>query len=172
MIPGGVYEPKELSASLEKDPALREHYKGVNVDSLIAVRTQSAMLAKVSYRKDGHISWTSKAIAIPAGEMVLTDGKQMIRSRCGNRIQMQTEATHREKSQINTEEASIVAALETPLPSIVPPLPPYQPVIPPGVKPADTGGPSDPVANTPEPAPMMMFASGLLLLVAGCKLRF
>ena len=61
VIPGGVYEPKELVTSMEKDPALREHYKDVKLDNLVAVRTSSAIKAEVSYRKNC-LLYTSRCV--------------------------------------------------------------------------------------------------------------
>jgi len=163
VIPGGVYEPQELVTSLEKDPSLREHYKGVNVDNLVAVRTSTAIQAEVSYRKDGCIRWTSKTVTIPAGELVLTDGNNVIRGRCGNRIRLPAETTHSGVATTETEER----AFDLPLPPLVPPSPPYQPVMPPGVHPPDVF-PSPPQdTNTPEPSALLLFASGMLFLFFG-----
>ncbi|MDR3764887.1 MAG: hypothetical protein P4M01_12415 [Acidobacteriota bacterium] len=163
LIPGGVYEPKELTASMEKDTLLREHYKDVKLESLVAVRTSSPMLAYVSFRKDGAIHWTQHLVHIPAGELVLTDGKNMIRARCGNRIRLNSGKVHSGNVVLTAEEIT----LDVPLPPIVPPAPPYQPVVPPGVHPPDGDTQPAPEAYTPEPATLLLFASALLLLVMG-----
>jgi hypothetical protein len=159
VIPGGVYEPRELVASMEKDPALREHYKDVKLDNLVAVRTSSPIKAEVSYRKNGCILWSSKAVTIPAGELVLTDGKNMIRGRCGNRMRIPKETARSGVATTETEEV----AFDVPLPPLEPPAPPYQPVVPPGVHPPDVV-PTPQETTTPEPGTLLLFASGMLFL--------
>lgn len=160
VIPGGVYEPKELAVSMAKDPSLREHYKDIKVENLVAVRTASPMLAQVSFRKAGAIHWTHGAVNIPAGELVLTDGSHMVRARCGNRIKLDGSNVHSGNTALTSEEM----ALEVPLPPIVPPAPQYQPVVPPGVHPPDVGPQPSPQAYTPEPPAYVLFGSALMML--------
>ncbi len=86
VVPGGVYSSTEVSENMALDPVVREHYKDIQPKSLRPSRTEDAMLAYVSYRKGAVVAWTRHQIHIPKGEHVLTDGKNLIRARCGNRI--------------------------------------------------------------------------------------
>lgn len=163
IIPGGVYEPKELAQNLQLDPSLREHYGDVRMENLIAVRTQEPMQGYVSYRNDGKISWTSKRLTIPRGELILTDGQHMIRSRCGNRIQQKNPGGVVSSSAITEQMQDLI--LDAPLPSIAKLPPPLQPVLSPGVLAGDIWKmPAAEVTTTPEPGTLMLFASGLLLI--------
>lgn len=172
VIPGGVYDPRELEKSMRGDPTLAAHYNDVQTDRLIAVRTQAPIKAYVSFRREGKICWTSRQVAIPAGELVLTDGHHLIRSRCGNRIeQMKPWSTTQSAKSVVTADADYLA-LDTPLPSIVPLPPRLQPVMPPGVTVTDAlpdhGGDASP---TPEPQNLLLFGSGMLLLLAMVNYR-
>jgi hypothetical protein len=44
------------------------------------------MFVYVSYRKANRVYWTSKKHRVCKGEAILTDGKNMARTRCGNRL--------------------------------------------------------------------------------------
>jgi len=163
VIPGGVYDPKELAQNLQLEPSLREHYRDVRMENLIAVRTQSSMQAYVSFRNGAHIYWTSKQLTIPRGELMLTDGEHMIRSRCGNRIQRTKPGT--EVSSAGVTEQTQDMILNTPLPSIAKLPPALQPVLSPGVLTGDIWKlPGEEVTATPEPGTLMLFASGLVLI--------
>ena len=40
----------------------------------------------MSYRKDGQIFWTKHKLTLRAGELVLADGRYLVRARCANQI--------------------------------------------------------------------------------------
>jgi len=86
VIPGGVRNEKELKQALLRDPVAATHYAGFDVRAAKAVRLERSRHAYVSYRLGNHIYWTSKKVTLHAGETVLTDGKHLVRGRCGNRI--------------------------------------------------------------------------------------
>lgn len=88
VIPGGVLDARELSDSMAKDEVVRKHYSDLQPDRMWFTRLKQPMQAYVSYRKDGNVRWTSHAVTIPANELVLTDGKHLVRARCGNRIEV------------------------------------------------------------------------------------
>ena len=170
VIPGGVYDSKELAQTVQLDPWLGEHYRDIQIENLIAVRTQSPMQAFVSFRQGKQIYWTSKVLTIPRGELVLTDGQHMIRSRCGNRIQQKSPeyAVH---STAMTEQMQALI-MDAPLPSIADLPASLQPVLSPGVVVGDIWkDPENQLAGTPEPGTLILFSSGALclLLLAGLK---
>jgi hypothetical protein len=164
IIPGGVYDPKELETSIQLDPLVAEHYRDIRMENLVAVRTQEPMQAYVSFRQDGHIWWTSKELTIPRGELILTDGQHMIRSRCGNRIQ-QKQPTSFVHSDSMTEQTRDLL-MDAPMPSLAK-LPPHlQPVLPPGVVVADLSKDSNSQPSpVPEPGVLILFGSGVLLIL-------
>lgn len=105
VIAGGAYNPSELSSARKVDQVVQEHYldfdmKTVRMEQLTADRFQY-----VSYRRKEKIFWTKKKLRIPKGELLLTDGRNFARARCGNRL---SENPH---SQISPDEPS--AALLT-----------------------------------------------------------
>jgi hypothetical protein len=162
VIPGGAFDAKELAKSIQGDPLAREHYQDIKPDELIAVRTAEPIQAFVSFRRDRKICWTQKPITIPKGELILTDGKHMIRGRCGNRIQQRPPETAVHSEQIN--EDMLETALDAPLPSIGSLPLYYQPVLPvepPRIEYKDSGLVGEPV---PEPGTLLLFGGGYLLL--------
>jgi hypothetical protein len=163
IIPGGVYDPKELAQTVQSDPPLGEHYRDIQIENLIAVRTQAPMQAFVSFRQDKQIYWTSKELTIPRGELVLTDGQHMIRSRCGNRLE-QKRPENAVRSSTMTEQMQALI-MDAPLPSIANLPPSLQPVLSPGVLVGDLWkDPENQVAATSEPGTLILFGSGALLL--------
>ena len=163
IIPGGVYDPKELTQSIQLDPSLAEHYRDIQMENLIAVRTQAPTLAYVSFRHGGQIFWSSKELTIPRGELVLTDGKHMIRSRCGNRMQRERPRSAVSSSAITEQMQDLI--MDAPLPSIAK-LPPYlQPVLSPGALVGDVWKePGREISAVPEPEALILFASGFLFI--------
>jgi hypothetical protein len=88
VIPGGVLDAHELADSIAKDAVVRDHYRDLQPDRMWFTRVKKPMLAYVSYRKGENVRWTTHPVTIPANELVLTDGKSLVRARCGNRIEV------------------------------------------------------------------------------------
>jgi hypothetical protein len=86
VIPGGVASAKELQAALQQDPVVAKHYSDFQTKSARIVRLARARHVYVSYRLANRIYWTRKKVALHAGETLFTDGKHLVRARCGNRI--------------------------------------------------------------------------------------
>ena len=86
VIPGGVASAKELQAALQQDPVVAKHYSDFQTKSARIVRLARERHAYVSYRLGNRIYWTRKKVALQAGETLFTDGKHLVRARCGNRI--------------------------------------------------------------------------------------
>jgi hypothetical protein len=167
VIPGGIYDSKELSDSVELDPVVREHYKDVRPEVLWTTRTQKPVLAYVSYRKGDAVAWTRNKVRIPKGELVLTDGNNLIRARCGNRIRKlppplaSAPPTSDDEPPVLIFESPSVGPLAPPPPQLRPVVPsePFIPVIsgppiPYGPSGTPPGSPSKP---TPTPTPVPSF---------------
>jgi hypothetical protein len=88
VVPGGTISKEEVKAKIETDRVVREHYQGINVDKLFTFRLSKPATGYVSYRIGDKIYWTSKRLYLKAGEILLTDGVNLIRSRCGNRVSL------------------------------------------------------------------------------------
>jgi PEP-CTERM motif len=86
VIPGGAYSAEELALARRVDGVVATHY--ANFDgSAAAIRTlPENEFLYVSYRKADRVYWTTNKRRIPKGEPVLTDGKHLARTRCGNRL--------------------------------------------------------------------------------------
>jgi hypothetical protein len=85
VVPGGVYSSDELAASRRADPVVRAHYADFRSTATVTSLPADAFVY-VSYRKANRVYWTSSKHKIPKGERVLTDGKNLARTRCGNRL--------------------------------------------------------------------------------------
>lgn len=88
VIPGGAYSQMELERAIQNDPVVARHYAGFDVSRTRVERLPAAEAVYVSYRIQNRIYWTQKKITLPAGELVLTDGKHTARTRCGNRLSL------------------------------------------------------------------------------------
>ena len=86
VIPGGVYSPAELRFAVGSERVVREHYAGFNLSAVRLVTLNQDRLQFVSYRRGDHVFWTSKKLWIRKGEVLLTDGTNYARTRCGNRL--------------------------------------------------------------------------------------
>jgi hypothetical protein len=86
VVPGGVRSAAEIRAAESQDSAVRAHYAGINVALAHMQRLDAAKLVYVSYRRGNRIFWTKSALRLGKGETVITDGSNMLRARCGNRI--------------------------------------------------------------------------------------
>jgi hypothetical protein len=86
VIPGGVSSGEEIRRAAKSDLVVRDHYQGIDLNNIRKEPLQRNMLAYVSYRIDKKVYWTQEKVQLHKGETVLTDGKNLIRGRCGNRI--------------------------------------------------------------------------------------
>jgi hypothetical protein len=120
VIPGGVYDSGELAESIARDPVARVHYQDIKADRLWPTQVHEPMLAYVSYRKGNNIFWTNHMVKIAAGELVLTDGTNLVRGRCGNRISFRRPPPF--SQNIIPEEPPPDIVCETPAPALVPPV--------------------------------------------------
>jgi hypothetical protein len=86
VIPGGVASAQELRNALAHDPIAAAHYAGFDVSQTHVERLANDEEMYVSYRLNGRIYWTRKRLKLLKGEPVITDGKNVARTRCGNRL--------------------------------------------------------------------------------------
>ncbi len=86
IVEGGVFTPLELKLAKQKDPVVEKHYRNVKADALKPLRLTADTSAYVSYRVGNLVFWTADKINLKRGELVLSDGKNWVRGRCGNLI--------------------------------------------------------------------------------------
>jgi hypothetical protein len=106
----------------------RAHYAGIHAERIWAERADQPVLAYVSYRKDNSVYWTAQPVRIAKGEIILTDGTNRIRGRCGNRIAFKRPAPL--PGSVSAPEVPPPdVVFETPLPPLIPPIivPPLPP---------------------------------------------
>jgi hypothetical protein len=98
IIPGGAYSAAELRYAHQLDPLVREHYAGFEMKKVQMVRLTEDRYQYVSYRLHQKVYWTKGKLRIPKGELLLTDGTNWARARCGNRL------SEKPQSQVSIEE--------------------------------------------------------------------
>ncbi len=86
VIAGGAYSPAELRYANEKDRLVRAHYADFDLKGARLVRLTGDRFQYVSFRLHDQIFWTRNQLRIPKGEVLLTDGRNYARTRCGNRL--------------------------------------------------------------------------------------
>lgn len=86
VIPGGAYSLAELQSAVGRDRLVKEHYADFDIRSARLVALTDDRFQYVSYRLQNHVYWTRNKLRIPKGEILLTDGYNFARTRCGNRL--------------------------------------------------------------------------------------
>ncbi len=86
VIPGGVANGAELRAAIASDSVVRAHYAGFRLANATVVRLGKPQLMYVSYRIGNQVFWSKRPTLLAAGERVISDGHEMARTRCGNRV--------------------------------------------------------------------------------------
>jgi hypothetical protein len=86
VVRGGVRSREELIDQIERDPVVAAHYSGFSASEAQIVRVRDEKMVYVSYRVDNNVFWTSRKIRLPQGEALISDGQNLARTRCGNRV--------------------------------------------------------------------------------------
>jgi hypothetical protein len=86
VIAGGAQSPQELREAVAVDPVVAEHYADFDVAKARRVTLDAPQLMYVSYRIGNKVFWTKHKLALRKGEAMLSDGSNMARTRCGNRV--------------------------------------------------------------------------------------
>ena len=86
IVPGGLADRKELAHAIVMDKVVAVHYAAFEADKATVETVRKPRAVYVSYRKGDKVYWTAKKLHLAAGETLLSDGKNEIRGRCGNRI--------------------------------------------------------------------------------------
>ena len=86
VVPGGVRDAEGLQELAARDRAVARHYSHFDFKNARLERISAPREVYVSYRIRDTIFWTRKKVHLPAGELLLTDGKIAARAKCGNQI--------------------------------------------------------------------------------------
>jgi hypothetical protein len=115
VIPGGVRSREELAASMSRDSVIAAHYADFKVSQARMVKADQPLLMHVSYRMQDQVYWTSKKVEIPEGETLITDGDEIARARCGNRVSaVPVEPISEEEPIIEIFDFPRMASMDTP----------------------------------------------------------
>jgi hypothetical protein len=189
LIPGGVGSVEELREIAERDPVVARHFEGFDYKNAHLVTVSANQALFVAYRQGNEVYWTRKKVALHPGETLISDGKIVARTRCGNRVAvaplgppapMEPLATDLDQPLFSNE---MVTNSVDPQPEAYAALiPGAQPVVGNALQPAKShkgllpffflplagipgggGGSSShpPLAVTPEPGTMLLLSSGL-----------
>jgi len=123
VVPGGVKTVAELREAIARDPLVKAHYHGFNLAKAHVIRLKQDRAVYVSYRRGSGIFWTSRKLILHKGETAITDGTNLSRTRCGNRI-ADTPSFPR------SDPEPTPVTLDTPL--VIPPTFPFVPPVLPG----------------------------------------
>ena len=189
VIPGGIRSARGLQEAARREALVAQHYSGFHFESARAIHAVKDKKVYVSYRVGSQIFWTRRKVTIRAGETLLTDGRNLARGRCGNRISespksptspdepsdftMSTPVVFPDPSPLGFPVGEVSMPLVMfPPQSSVPPrdnIPPgglIPPIFPPVF--VGQGSPSNPfppavppIVSTPEPASFLLVSLGL-----------
>jgi len=114
VIPGGVGSAEELRRRAAADGAVAEHYRKFQYGAGRMIRLNADRRAYVSYRNKDGIFWTRRKVLLKKGELLLTDGHTLIRTRCGNQV------CETQQTPVASVPEPSERAFETPIPEASP----------------------------------------------------
>ena len=117
IVPGGVHTAAEVLRATANDPIVAAHYANVDPNRLRPERLAAPLAVHVSYRIGNKIYWTRNKLRLAVGEPVLTDGKVILRTRCGNML-----STYRRTPQFAGEPEVAEFDMATEVVAVVPDL--------------------------------------------------
>jgi len=100
VIPGGVEDANQLREMAARDYVVARHFAGFEYRRARLIRARAARAVYLSYRMHNRVFWTHKKVLLPAGDLLLTDGKITARARCGNQV------SEAEQSDVSPDEPS------------------------------------------------------------------
>ena len=144
VVPGGVQNEAEVAASIASDPVVAQHYGDILPERLYPARLNATVNVYASYRSANSVHWTSHTIRVPKGELIISDGANLIRARCGNRLRF----TPPPPEQAAPPRAHSQTPQTPGLPPVEPPELVFEHGMPPVLKPPDLPAPPH-VTDTP-----------------------
>jgi hypothetical protein len=71
---------------MQNDPVVAREFEGFDFQRAHLVQVSEKQLLHLAYRMGDKVYWTQKKIALHQGETLISDGKIVARTRCGNRV--------------------------------------------------------------------------------------
>jgi hypothetical protein len=193
IVPGGVRDARELQSAASHDPVVAQHYSDFRIATARTIRLEKPLEMYVSYRRNNNVYWTRNRMVIPAGETLISDGENLARVRCGNRLSAiaakPVSVSDPTKEELNTPNfvpplmaeflpgdgdgffpgapASAFPALppgSTTTGTNTPPPAIFPPLLPPGVHPNSPNTPVVPPVATPEPGTFTFLFAGIAMI--------
>ena len=184
VIPGGVASAEELRQAMEHDPVVAQQFAGFDFQKAHLVQVSGTQSMHVAYRMGQKVYWTRKKLPLHPGETLISDGKIVARTRCGNRIAMAplgapaiAEPSESDLNQPLFSNDMVTRAVDPQPETYAAAIPMDPPAVANAVQPAKRkraipffilpffglpGGSSHtPLAVTPEPGTLLLFSSGL-----------
>ena len=176
VVPGGLRNLRDAEVSIDSDPVVALHYRDLHIENLLLRRTATAMDVFVSYRVQNAIYWTSRRIHLAKGELVLVDGKNMIRARCGNRIAFELPPAASKAPSIEPPpevfEYGLPPSFSPRVPLVAPggaelhlPPAPWPPIFVAPVSCCEGYLPVNSIAATPEPSTFLLWVAGISVVM-------
>jgi hypothetical protein len=122
VIYGGAYSSEELNRSRRLDPVVRAHYADFGKNPVVEQNPKDVFMY-ISYRKSDKVYWTKTKRRIPKGESLLSDGKNLARTRCGNRLSFAPQQPTLPEKELPEEVLNTPEAPKVSLPFDAPPPP-------------------------------------------------
>ncbi len=183
VIPGGVASVEELRQAMEHDPVVAREFQGFDFQRAHLVQVSEKQAMHVAYRMGDKVYWTRKKVMLHPGETLISDGKIVARTRCGNRIAMAAlgppamvepvdadfneplfsndMVTHEADPQLETYAAAVPEQANSLLPAKHSRKLPFF-LLPFFGLPGGAVSSHTPLAVTPEPGTMLLLSSGLV----------
>lgn len=118
VVPGGIRDIGALREAAAHDRAVARHFSNFDFTNARLERLSAPREVYVSYRIRDTIFWTRKKIRLPAGELLLTDGKMAARAKCGNQVSdtAKPEVSDEEPTEDVMDQPVAIDPLGPPLP--------------------------------------------------------
>ena len=118
VVPGGIKDAVALRDVAAHDRAVARHFSNFDFKNARLERLSAPREVYVSYRIRDTIFWTRKRVRLPAGELLLTDGKMAARAKCGNQISdtAKPEVSDEEPAEDVMDQPVAIEPLGPPLP--------------------------------------------------------
>jgi len=180
VIPGGVESGEELREAIADDPVVANHYSDFGLQHVSFVTLGRDQAFYVSYRLQSGVYWTSRPMLLHRGERLVTDGFNLARVRCGNRLS-EVPLLPVSPTQPTPEEMNVAGVVRAPQGVLTSaqifhrPVIPFIPIVPFFFLPGGGGGPVF-FSLAPLPAPgyltIVVICSLILLLRFALRRRF
>lgn len=88
---GRVKSVQNFWEEVSRDPLLRSYYQGFDWERARMFALESPVEAYLNYKKDGRIVRTRKKVALPKGDVIITDGERSVRAYCCNELVLEVD---------------------------------------------------------------------------------